>query len=189
MRPMVTRTAVVALLLAAPRVEAQDVTATPTRAARNAITVDLLGLSRGIYTGEYSRTVGGPLALGLGIAYFGERWNEAQLGMNGRDRQLMTEVRLRGYSERTPFRGAALVVHAGAFGERDARYDTTPERTTVDFAWRYYPTFALSAEQAWSSGRRGEPVLIVGAGYRATMGRPGFPVRRFVLDVSLGGLF
>ena len=161
---------------------------------RNAVSTNVLGAAFGIYSVEYARVAGERFAVGGSATWVGERANELlNLGWgDDGERQLLADLKLHFYPERTPLEGAWVALHLGAYGERYARHDpTAPDIPVVGHGWRVAPTAAFSGGYALRLGDAGRVVAIGGMGCKTTLGHHEGLEGPFLLmlNLSVGGLF
>ena len=153
--------------------------------ARHAVTVNLLPLAHGGWSGAYAAAIGGRATLGVSATYLGEHYYrlfEESGTRTGRD--LFVDLNLHSYLESQPFRGPALVLHVGAYSER----------TWIDrrgrLGWVTAPTLGLSVEYMAGGGRRGDLVIVGGLGLKTVLGRGSVEGEPFPLfNLSAGFLF
>ena len=159
-----------ALLALAPRAAAQSGALPAGSPARHALSVNLLGAWYGIYSAELVRAVGAHYAVGVGGTWVGERFNDwRQEGSGSDDRQFLADLKLRGYGGRAPFGGLSATLQFGVYGDR-AKRDPSTTGEARGFNYRAVPTVGISFEHTTTRGRRGDPLLVVGAGMKYLLG-------------------
>lgn len=158
--------------------------------ARNAISLQPIGVLYNIFSADYERLVGGGMSLGVGGSWYARGrpsllWN--QDFQTGR-RALAVDLKWRYYLADTSFSGVALVVQAGSYGEREYARGDDANR----LLWRHSPTVGLGFEYTSRSRGSGATTVTLGLGAKRALGDRdswSLPTGALMARLAIGGLF